>query len=389
MYCHRHNFPEAWAYLWRNWYIQDKFKLWARSATTTIPLAKSTMLVESHWRVLKRNYLYHYNKPRLDLLTYLMLDQHFQSIVNTYQQCIVMRRDVIQWERDFVREWRNHYQHNHDTARDGYHTRLADWICDCPYYHQSRFLMCKHLVRESGKGIVAPRAFFIKRNIRPPFIELIDITNPPSTDLDDFDDEIQRQYQHHPGDLRDQVYDEVVPAGQSRQRGPSQALSVATSSVQLEATAASSLSPLSPVLSQWSPPSISHETPLIVIDSDDDQVDLDIPATRSPEEVVDEERLNRNDEVTMHECRQRVRSRNQQIEDLQRQIQQLHDANEEDTTLEDATSIRYIQRLNSQQANVFIQATDRDRYLESVMAYRRRRTIPRTYQDYNPYTRNL
>lgn len=153
--------------------------------------------------------------------------------------------------------------------------------------------------------------------------------------------------------------------------------------------AASSLSPLSPALSQWSPPSISHERPLIVIDSDDDQVDLDIPATHSPEEVVDEEQLNRNDEVTMHECRQRVRNRNQQIEDLQRQIQQLHDANEEDTILEDATSIRYIQRLNSRQANVFIQATDRDRYLESVMAYRRRRTIPRTYQDYNPYTRNL
>jgi hypothetical protein len=109
MYCLENDKPHAWAYLWKNWYSATKWNQWARSSTMTIPNAKSTMLVESHWRVLKRNFLYHYNRPRFDLLTYLMIDYHFASTKITYQQNVVMRREVLAWEREFVHEWNRCY----------------------------------------------------------------------------------------------------------------------------------------------------------------------------------------------------------------------------------------------------------------------------------------
>ena len=40
-----------------------------------MPLARTTMITESHWRVLKYNYKYNYNRPRLDQLTQILAEQ--------------------------------------------------------------------------------------------------------------------------------------------------------------------------------------------------------------------------------------------------------------------------------------------------------------------------
>jgi hypothetical protein len=95
MYCRNNDLPDGWAYLWRNWYTYEKWVLWARSTIFQVPSAKSTMLVESHWRVLKRNYLYHHNRPRLDLLTYIIMNNHCRDLIRTYQQKVVLRRDLF------------------------------------------------------------------------------------------------------------------------------------------------------------------------------------------------------------------------------------------------------------------------------------------------------
>ncbi|CAO3601246.1 unnamed protein product [Absidia cylindrospora] len=112
------------------------------------------------------------------------------------------------------------------------------------------------------------------------------------------------------------------------------------------------------------------------------------PLLHSPVPIVDEERLNREDEATMIDCRRRVRDKRQQIDDMQRQIEALERSISEDESLEEETASRYVLRQNVQQADVFRQA-NRDDFLEVVSAYRRRRTMPRTYTDHHRYTRNI
>ena len=38
-----------------------------------IPVLKTTMIVESHWRVLKHQFLHRFNRPRIDLVTWILI----------------------------------------------------------------------------------------------------------------------------------------------------------------------------------------------------------------------------------------------------------------------------------------------------------------------------
>ncbi|KAI8332798.1 hypothetical protein BC941DRAFT_318598, partial [Chlamydoabsidia padenii] len=75
IYCINNDIPDVWGYLYTLWYRLDEWRKWARSCTFLVPNGKSTMMMESHWKVLKRNHLYHYNRPRMDLLTYIITDK--------------------------------------------------------------------------------------------------------------------------------------------------------------------------------------------------------------------------------------------------------------------------------------------------------------------------
>jgi hypothetical protein len=46
-FCVNNKLPEVWAYLWENWYRKDRWELWARSAHSSIPILKTTMILES------------------------------------------------------------------------------------------------------------------------------------------------------------------------------------------------------------------------------------------------------------------------------------------------------------------------------------------------------
>ncbi|KAJ7210775.1 hypothetical protein GGX14DRAFT_363219, partial [Mycena pura] len=72
-YCYENDLPELWAYLWENWYRPGRWELWARSTHDEIPRLKTTMMVESHWRRIKRDFLHHFHKPRLDLLVWILI----------------------------------------------------------------------------------------------------------------------------------------------------------------------------------------------------------------------------------------------------------------------------------------------------------------------------
>ncbi|SAL96230.1 hypothetical protein, partial, partial [Absidia glauca] len=126
-YCQRNNLPDAWAYLWRNWYTGEKWKLWSRSSRLEIPTGKTTMLVESHWRVLKRNHLYHHNRPRLDLLCFVIISNYCADLAHTYQQKVVLRRDLFAWESEFVKEWNALHRRSIDVPRHHYLTNYEQW----------------------------------------------------------------------------------------------------------------------------------------------------------------------------------------------------------------------------------------------------------------------
>jgi hypothetical protein len=91
MYCHTNNLPELWAYLWEGWYHCSRWALWARSAGKLVPRLKTTMLCESQsvyllfansvsnrvysWRRIKKDFLKHFHKPRLDILIWVLVEK--------------------------------------------------------------------------------------------------------------------------------------------------------------------------------------------------------------------------------------------------------------------------------------------------------------------------
>ena len=46
-FCCKHELPEAWAYLWENWYRAGRWEIWACSCNPCIPVLRTTMMLES------------------------------------------------------------------------------------------------------------------------------------------------------------------------------------------------------------------------------------------------------------------------------------------------------------------------------------------------------
>ncbi|KAI8328729.1 hypothetical protein BC941DRAFT_519150 [Chlamydoabsidia padenii] len=120
IYCTNNDIPDVWGYLYTLWYRPDEWRKWARSCTFLVRNGKSTMMMESHWKVLKRNHLYHYNRPRMDLLTYIITDKFVKHHKHSYEQKVVLRRDVFSWEREFVKTWNHHHRQAHDVPGKDY-----------------------------------------------------------------------------------------------------------------------------------------------------------------------------------------------------------------------------------------------------------------------------
>lgn len=54
----------VWMYLWINWYCPEEWRLWALAYNPgRIPFARTTMFVESHWRTVKRDFLWNHARP--------------------------------------------------------------------------------------------------------------------------------------------------------------------------------------------------------------------------------------------------------------------------------------------------------------------------------------
>ncbi|PKY41406.1 hypothetical protein RhiirA4_454982 [Rhizophagus irregularis] len=123
-----------------------------------MPLARTTIITESHWRVLKYNYKYNYNQPCLDQLTQILVEQlvpDFDLKMTQYHT----KHSFPAWWQTFKKDWDKAVNTNIEFAMDKrHHIDTINWICSCPAYFCSPYLLCKHLVA--------------KKNISPAFMEI-------------------------------------------------------------------------------------------------------------------------------------------------------------------------------------------------------------------------
>ncbi|KAF9021704.1 hypothetical protein BDZ89DRAFT_1163620 [Hymenopellis radicata] len=172
-YCVERDLREVWAYLWENWYRPGRWELWARSTCPEmIAILKTTMILESHWRRIKEDFLHHFAMPRVDLLIWILVTKlapNYYRRLDVLINPIGRYRELASWRKAFKKEWRRC-----ETTpltlpmNEKYQPDTEKWVCTCPYLHGSRFLVCKHLVQAVHP---VPPIFFleVRRNRVPPF----------------------------------------------------------------------------------------------------------------------------------------------------------------------------------------------------------------------------
>lgn len=149
-WCRARGYFRLWAYLFVNWYHPEQWELWARSADPKqIPTVKTTMIAESHWRTLKHDYLHRFNRPRVDLIVFILITrvlpdaEHRLSAILSGQTRVHKAR----WREAFKRQWKRDAAKSVDPQKMIiYHTNPVNWVCGCRAFLQNRFLTCKHIV---------------------------------------------------------------------------------------------------------------------------------------------------------------------------------------------------------------------------------------------------
>ncbi|KAI1002825.1 hypothetical protein K3495_g5378 [Podosphaera aphanis] len=172
-WCHSRNYFRLWAYLFVNWYAPEQWKLWARSSCATgIPVLKTTMIVESHCRMVKHDYLHQYNRPRVDLvvsiLTFLVIPQAVDKMNAIRSKN--HRKAVTAWRKTFKKNWDDLLDSVVDQDLLKYHTNPINWTCAYPGFLMSQFLVCKHIKFCYEKISDRPKLFSeIERQRESPF----------------------------------------------------------------------------------------------------------------------------------------------------------------------------------------------------------------------------
>ena len=89
-FCFKNDLAQVWAYLWNQWYTLNPWKLWAQSTDSAIYVLKTTMVVESLWQDLKHQHLQEFNRPRLDLVTHIIITDVLPRIRRTFDYVLDM-----------------------------------------------------------------------------------------------------------------------------------------------------------------------------------------------------------------------------------------------------------------------------------------------------------
>ncbi|CAG8772514.1 25689_t:CDS:2, partial [Dentiscutata erythropus] len=104
-YCYQHNLAHVWAYLYTEWYCPEMWKLWAHAASPKINILRSTMAIESHWRVLKHDFFSNFNNAWLDLIIYIIVSKVIPRQADRLQ-LLHNGRCMPKWREEFRVEWK-------------------------------------------------------------------------------------------------------------------------------------------------------------------------------------------------------------------------------------------------------------------------------------------
>jgi hypothetical protein len=165
-------------YLWNEWYSENRWFLWFRAGCSDkLSIFKTNMFVEAHWKVLKRDFLYKFFRPRLDLVVFVIMEQVIPHNERKFDQIFVVKREKADWRKAFKKEWKE--LSTRVINNNAYLTDSNNWICGCPAFLISRFFICKHIVQQKG---VVDALFFDKvhRHHQYPFV------NTTSSQIIDF-----------------------------------------------------------------------------------------------------------------------------------------------------------------------------------------------------------
>lgn len=163
VWCRSKNYYKLWAYMYMNWYKPEQWRLWARSiCPQEIPVLRTTMIVESHWRRIKRDFLHRFTRPRIDLVVWVLISrmipqglEKMEAIRNGNH-----RKAVASWRKEFKQQWKKLSSQGADEdSLLKYHTNAATWTCGCDAFLLSRFLLCKHIIY-CYKDFEDPNKFF-------------------------------------------------------------------------------------------------------------------------------------------------------------------------------------------------------------------------------------
>lgn len=108
--CRNRNYPVLWVYLFTNWYAPAMWNFWSRAGhPSQIPVLKTTMILESHWRVIKHDFLHRFSRPRLDLVAHVLISRVVPRALVKLQGIMRggQRAPQACWRKAFKREWRN------------------------------------------------------------------------------------------------------------------------------------------------------------------------------------------------------------------------------------------------------------------------------------------
>lgn len=127
------------------------------------------------WRKIKKDYLHHFARPRVDMLVWILLDKLLPQFSHRIGRLFLgygRARDPASWRTQFQHDWKaleTRTASEHDSFRyEKYNPKPLLWVCSCPAFSQSRFLICKHLVQLHHP--VPPRFFKeVSRNRSTPF----------------------------------------------------------------------------------------------------------------------------------------------------------------------------------------------------------------------------
>ncbi|CAG8608945.1 15371_t:CDS:2 [Cetraspora pellucida] len=138
--------------------------------SAAIPLARMTMIVESHWRVLKYKYKYNYNRPHLDRLTQILAEQ----LVPDFELKLVhhnTNRTLPTWWELFKKEWNKAAVMHIEPDMDKRHyINVDNWVCSCLFYQHNHYFVCKHLVLQKNSLNFMPIFMETQRRYDYPFL---------------------------------------------------------------------------------------------------------------------------------------------------------------------------------------------------------------------------